>query len=242
MQKIFGRKPLLEALKSHSKIEQIYLQYGTHGSIIDEIKRQAKLNNIKLTQLSIQRFKEYGDYKSTQGVVGIKRDYEYSSLDEILINAEKSEFPLILVLDSIQDPHNLGAIIRTAECSGVDGIITTVKNSAAVNKTVEKTSAGATNYVKISRINNLANTVDLLKKSGYWIVGSKLGASQNYSSIDFKQPIALIVGNEERGIRYLIAKKCDFLAEIPLKGEIQSLNVSVATGILLFEVLRQRTQ
>ncbi|MDX1699349.1 MAG: RNA methyltransferase substrate-binding domain-containing protein, partial [Melioribacteraceae bacterium] len=135
MQKIFGRKPVLEALKSHSKIDQIYLQYGVHGRIIDEIKKHAKLNNVRLTQLSLQKFKSYGDYKSTQGVVGLKREYEYSEIDEILIEAENSVYPLILILDSIQDPHNLGAIIRTAECSGVDGIITTIRNSAAVNKT-----------------------------------------------------------------------------------------------------------
>ena len=242
MQKIFGRKPLLEALKTKSKIDQIYLQYGVHGSIIDEIKKYAKRYNIKLTQLSIQKFKIYGDYKSTQGVIGLKSEYEYLGIDELIINAEKSEYPLILVLDSIQDPHNLGAIIRTAECAGVDGIITTIKNSASVTNTVEKTSAGATSYQKIARVNNLASTLDILKNHGFWIVGSKLGESQNYTTIDYKVPIALVVGNEEKGIRHLTAKKSDFLAEIPINGKIQSLNVSVATGILLFEILRQRSQ
>lgn len=242
MQKIFGRKPVLEALKSHSKIDQIYIQYGVHGTIINDIKKLAKLNNVKLTQLSVQKIKEYGDYRSTQGVIGLKSEYQYSGIDELLLSAERSKFPLILVLDSIQDPHNLGAIIRTAECSGVDGIITTIKNSAAVNKTVEKTSAGAINYISISRVNNLATTLDILKNNGFWIVGSKLEGSQEYNSIDYKQPIALVVGNEERGIRHLIAKKCDFLAQIPMKGSIQSLNVSVATGIFLFEILRQRSQ
>ena len=161
-------------------------------------------------------------------------------MDDLLINAENSEYPLLLLLDSIQDPHNLGAIIRTAECAGVNGIITTIKNSASVNNTVEKTSAGASNHILISQINNLGNTIDILKQSGYWVVGSKLGESQDYTSIDYKQAIALVLGNEEKGIRPLIAQKCDFLAEIPMKGEIQSLNVSVATGILLFEILRQR--
>lgn len=241
MQKIFGRKPILEALKSNTKIEQIYLQYGTHGPIVDEIKKLAKKKNIKITQLSSYKFIKQSEKRSSQGIVGIRNDFHYSGIDDILRDAEKFEFPLLLLLDSIQDPHNLGAIIRTADCSAVNGIITTIKNSAAVNKTVEKTSAGATNYVKIARVNNMASTLDLLKQNGYWIVGSLIGDSMNYAEIDYKIPIALLIGNEEKGIRRLIAKKCDFLAEIPMKGNVQSLNVSVATGILLFEILRQRS-
>lgn len=240
MQKIFGRKPVLEALKSKSNFDQIYIQFGIHGSIIDQIKKLAKQQGVKLTQLSPNKFNQHSDGKKTQGIVAIKTEFHYSEIDEILIEAEKSDFPLLLLLDSIQDPHNLGAIIRTAECSGVNGIITTIRNSASVNNTVVKTSAGATNHLKIARVNNLIPTIDILKQSGYWIVGSKLGNSQPYTTIDFKQPIAIIVGNEEKGIRHLIVEKCDFLAEIPMQGQIQSLNVSVATGILLFEVLRQR--
>lgn len=240
MQKIFGRKPVLEALKSKSKLDHIYIQYGLHGSIIDQIKKLAKQKNIKLTQLSPQKFLQHADGKNTQGIVGLKSNFNYSGLDEILMSAENSEFPLLLLLDSIQDTHNLGAIIRTAECSGVDGIITTIRNSASVNQTVEKTSAGATNHVKIAQVSNLVQIIEILKQNGYWIIGSKLGNSKEYTAIDFKQPIALVLGNEEKGIRHLVAEKCDFLAKIPMKGNIQSLNVSVAAGILLFEILRQR--
>jgi 23S rRNA (guanosine2251-2'-O)-methyltransferase len=240
MQKIFGRKPVLEALKSKADIEQIYLQYGQHGGIIDQIKKLANQNSVKLSQISPQKFNQLTDEKNTQGIIAIKSMFNYSEIDDILIEAEKSEFPLLLLLDSIQDPHNFGAIIRTAECAGVDGIFTTIKNSASVNYTVEKTSAGAISHTKICRVNNLVNTIELLKQRGYWIVGSKLGKSQNYTTIDYKQPIAIVIGNEEKGIRHLVSEKCDFLAEIPMKGKIQSLNVSVATGILLFEVLRQR--
>ncbi|PID59422.1 MAG: 23S rRNA (guanosine(2251)-2'-O)-methyltransferase RlmB [Ignavibacteriae bacterium] len=240
MQKIFGRKPVIEALKSKTKLDQIYLQFGQHGSVIEQIKNLAKQKNIKLTQISNSKFNQLSEGKNTQGVIALKSSFDYSELDEILIEAEESEFPLILVLDSIQDTHNLGAIIRSAECSGVNGIITTTRNSASVNNTVQKTSAGAVSYVKIARINNLAQTIDILKQNGYWIVGSKLGNSVNYTKIDYKQPIALIMGNEEKGIRQHVAEKCDFLAKIPMKGKIQSLNVSVATGILLFEILRQR--
>jgi 23S rRNA (guanosine2251-2'-O)-methyltransferase len=240
MQKIFGRKPVLEALKSKADIDQIYIQYGLHGSIVDHIKKLAKQNNVKITQLSPQKFNQHADDKNTQGIIALKSSFDYSEIDDILISAENSKFPLLLLLDSIQDPHNLGAIIRTAECAGVDGIITTIRNSASVNNTVEKTSAGAISHIKIARANNLIPIIEILKQSGYWIVGSKLGNSQNYSSIDYKQPIAIVVGNEEKGIRHLVAEKCDFLAEIPMKGKIQSLNVSVATGILLFEVLRSQ--
>ncbi|MCB0752549.1 MAG: 23S rRNA (guanosine(2251)-2'-O)-methyltransferase RlmB, partial [Ignavibacteriae bacterium] len=195
----------------------------------------------KLSQISPQKFNQLTEDKNTQGIIAVKNEFNYSQIDEILIDAEKSEFPLLLLLDSIQDPHNLGAIIRTAECAGANGIIITTKNSASVNNTVEKTSAGATSHIKITQANNLVNTIEILKQSGYWIVGSKLGNSQNHTSIDYKQPIAIVVGNEEKGIRHLVAEKCDFLAEIPMKGKIQSLNVSVATGVLLFEVLGSRS-
>ena len=240
MQKIFGRKPVIEALKGNSEIDQIYIQFGLHGSIVDDIKHLAKKKNVKVTQLSTQKFNQLSEDANTQGIIALKSSFTYSEIDSILIEAEKEKYPLLLLLDSIQDPHNLGAIIRTAECAGVNGIITTFRNSASVNNTVEKTSAGAVSHIKIARANNLVQIIEILKHSGYWIIGSKLGNSQNYSTIDYKQPIALVVGNEEKGIRPLIADKCDFLAEIPMNGQIQSLNVSVATGVLLFEVLRQR--
>ncbi|MCE7954027.1 MAG: 23S rRNA (guanosine(2251)-2'-O)-methyltransferase RlmB, partial [Chlorobi bacterium CHB7] len=147
---------------------------------------------------------------------------------------------LILILDEIQDPHNVGAILRSAECSGVNGVILTKHNSATITSTVVKVSAGATEHLNICQVNNLSQTIDELKKNGFWIVGSSFENSKNYNEVDYKIPIALIVGNEEKGIRKLTASKCDFLIKIPMSGKIQSLNVSVATGILLFEILRQR--
>ena len=240
MQKIFGRKPILEALKSGKRIDQIFIQFGQIGSAITQIKQLAKKRNIKTTTLSPQKFANLLKDKNTQGIIAIKNDFELSQPEEIIAESKEKELPLLLLLDSIQDTHNLGAIIRTAECSGVDGIIITSRNSATVNETVIKTSAGAISYVKIAQVNNLVKTIKYLKQNGFWIVGSKLGNSQPYTKIDYKQPIALVVGNEEKGIRKLVAENCDFLVEIPMKGKIQSLNVSVATGILLFEVLRQR--
>ena len=176
-----------------------------------------------------------------QGVVAAKAFQKFYELNEVIDNSKKSKYPLLLILDSIQDPHNVGAIIRTAEASGVDGILTTIHNSAPINETVEKTSAGALSYSKICRINNVAQTIDILKQEGFWIIGSSLQNSKKYTEIDYKIPVAVIMGNEEKGIRKLAASKCDFLINIPMKGNIQSLNVSVATGVLLYEILRQRS-
>jgi 23S rRNA (guanosine2251-2'-O)-methyltransferase len=144
------------------------------------------------------------------------------------------------LLDSVQDPHNLGAIIRSAEAAGVDGIILTTDKSASVNETVEKTSAGAVSNIKICRVTNLNRTIQELKDEGYWIYGSQLEGAQQHTKLDYKNPIALILGNEEKGIRRLVAENCDFLVKIPMKGKTESLNVSVAAGILLFEINRQR--
>jgi 23S rRNA (guanosine2251-2'-O)-methyltransferase len=237
---IIGRKPVLEALNSNEEIEQVYLLFGQQGNIINAIRVAAKKKGIKCNQIPLERFRTYTPDKNSQGVIALKQDFKFSSLDEILNEAKKSPLPLILVLDEIQDPHNVGAILRSAECSGVNGIILTKHQSATVTSTVTKTSAGATEHLKICQVNNLSQTIDELKEKGFWIVGSSLENAKNYTEVDYKIPIALIVGNEEKGIRKLTASKCDFLVKIPMSGKIQSLNVSVATGILLFEILRQR--
>jgi 23S rRNA (guanosine2251-2'-O)-methyltransferase len=237
---IIGRKPVLEALNSNEEIEQVYLLFGQQGNIINAIRFAAKKRGIKCNQIPLERFRTYTPSQNAQGVIALKQDFKFSSLDTILIEAKKSSIPLILVLDEIQDPHNVGAILRSAECSGVNGIILTKHNSATITSTVTKTSAGATEHLKICQVNNLSQTIDELKENGFWIVGSSLENAKNFTEADYKIPIVLIVGNEEKGIRKLTASKCDFLIKIPMKGKIQSLNVSVATGILLFEILRQR--
>jgi 23S rRNA (guanosine2251-2'-O)-methyltransferase len=264
---IIGRKPVLEALNSEEEIEQVYILFGLQGGIINAIRVAAKKRGIKCNEIPLERFKTFSLDKNTQGVIALKQDFKFSSLDEIIQTAhpqplpqgkglQKSlslgeglgeALPLILILDEIQDPHNVGAIIRSAECSGVNGVLLTKHNSATITSTVTKTSAGATEHLKICQVNNLSQTIDELKEKGFWIVGSLLepaspsgGNSKNYTEADYKIPIALIVGNEEKGIRKLTASKCDFLVKIPMIGKIQSLNVSVAAGILLFEILRQR--
>jgi 23S rRNA (guanosine2251-2'-O)-methyltransferase len=237
---IIGRKPVLETINSGEELEQIYILYGQKGSIIDAIRIAAKKRGIKINQIPLEKFRTLIQSTNAQGVAAIKPAYKFHSLDDIISESRSSSNPLILILDSIQDTHNVGAILRTAECSGVNGIIVTKHNSAPINATVVKTSAGATEHVKIASVNNLANTIKVLKQSGFWIVGSSLDNAKLYTEVDFTIPIALIVGNEEKGIRKLTADKCDFLVKIPMAGKLQSLNVSVATGILLFEVLRQR--
>jgi 23S rRNA (guanosine2251-2'-O)-methyltransferase len=237
---IIGRKPVLEAINSGEQIEQVYILFGQKGPIIDAIKIASKKNGIKCNEIPYEKLRAITSHPNAQGVAAIKQKQKYYSLDEIILNSKQSAYPLILILDSIQDPHNLGAILRAADCSGVDGVIVTKHNSAPVNATVSKTSAGATEHVKICIVNNLAQTMQELKDKGFWIAGSSLDNSKVYTGIDYKIPLALVVGNEERGIRKLTADNCDFLINIPMKGKIQSLNVSVATGILLFEVLRQR--
>jgi 23S rRNA (guanosine2251-2'-O)-methyltransferase len=240
MQTIIGRKPVLEAINSGEEIDQVYLLYGQKGGIVDVIRIAAKKRGIKINQIPLEKFKDITDHPNAQGVAALKLTQKFYSVNEIIQASKTNKYPLILILDSIQDPHNLGAIIRTAECSGVNGIIITKHNSASVNSTVAKTSAGATEHVKIAQVNNLINVFDELKQNGFWIVGSSLENSKNYNEIDYKMPAAIVVGNEEKGIRRLTAEKCDFLVHIPMKGNIQSLNVSVAAGILLFEILRQQ--
>ncbi len=254
MSLIIGRKPVLEALNSDEEVSQVFILFGQEGGIIEAIRVAAKKKGIKVNQVPFEKFRQITQSKIAQGVAASKSEQKYYTLQEIIefskLKYSKAlsfgeglgeAFPLLLILDSIQDTHNVGAILRSADCSGVDGIIITKNNSAPINETVVKTSAGASEHVKITLINNLAQTIDELKQKGFWIVGSYLEGAKDYTKVDYKVPIAVIVGNEEKGIRKLTADKCDHLVRIPMRGKIQSLNVSVATGVLLFEILRQRS-
>ena len=237
---IIGRKPVLEAINSGEELEHVYILYGQKGRIIDVIRIAAKKRGIRCSETSSDKFRQITTNPNAQGVVARKTSQKYFSLQEIVQLSKAKKYPLILILDSIQDTHNLGAILRTAECSGVDGVILTKHNSAPINETVVKTSAGATEHLKICLIDNLVNTIKVLKENKFWIFGSTLLNAKEYSAVDYKLPTAIILGNEEKGIRKLVAENCDFLIKISMLGKIQSLNVSVSAGILLFEVLRQR--
>ncbi len=238
---VVGRKPVLEALKSGKPVEKIYLLFGQKGESLEQIRILAKRKKINVTQLSSDRFFSITKDKNTQGVVAVIPSFKYYELDELLNSFSEKQNPLLLLVESIQDVHNLGALLRTAECAGVDGVVITRHNTAPVNEVVVKASAGAVSYLKICFVNNIANTIDYLKKQNYWIIGSSLEEAKNYTVPDYNIPAALIIGNEEKGIRKLTAEKCDMLVKIPMKGKIQSLNVSVATGVLLFEILRKRS-
>ena len=243
---IIGRKPVLEAIKSGVEIERIYIARGTKGGVIIDIFREAKKRNIKINEVPQQKLQQFGNFENMQGVVATRSSFDYCSLEEILTKIKTKTMtrdnykPLLLILEQIQDTHNLGAILRTAEAVGVDGVIITKHNSAPVNATVEKTSAGAISHIKIHQAGNIVNTIKILKEEGFWIFGSTLENSVSMYDLDFGVPSVLIMGNEEKGIRKLTAENCDFLVNIPMTGNIQSLNVSVAAGILLFEMYRQR--
>ena len=240
MKKIYGRKPVLEAINSGKNIDRVVLSFGQKGDAVEKIVIACRKNKIRLTQLSPKKFREHEKGSNTQGVIAYLGDHKYFSLEKIISLSSGKKLPLILILDSIQDPHNLGAILRTAESSGVDGVLITERSSAPINETVDKTSAGAVSHLKICRVSNLKNDLVKLKEAGFWIVGSSLKADRIYTEVDYKLPLAVIVGNEEKGIRRLTEEHCDFLVKIPMLGKIQSLNVSVSAGILLYEVIRQR--
>ncbi|MFA3782697.1 23S rRNA (guanosine(2251)-2'-O)-methyltransferase RlmB [Melioribacteraceae bacterium 4301-Me] len=241
MQIIYGRKPVLEAINSNVEIEHIYVSYGQRGDVINKIFTSAKQNKIKISQISPSKFNQLVKNKNSQGVCALITEYHYKSLQEIISISLKSRYPLILIIDSVQDPHNLGAILRTAECAAVDGVLITSNNTAPINDTVQKASAGAVTHLNIAKIGNLNNTIQRLKDFNFWIAGTYISEkSKNYTDIDFKIPLALIVGNEEKGIRKLTADNCDILVKIPMYGNISSLNVSVAAGVILFEIIRQR--
>jgi 23S rRNA (guanosine2251-2'-O)-methyltransferase len=241
MKIIVGRKPVLEAMNSNEEIDQVYILFGQKGSIVDAIRSASKKRGIKCTLVPYEKFNSLVQHQNHQGVAAVISDQKFYSLDEIISSSKQNKYPLILILDSIQDTHNVGAILRTAECSGCDGIIVTKHNSAPINQTVVKTSAGATEHIKICSVTNLSQAMRELKDNNFWIVGSSLENAKNYNEQDYKIPLAMVIGNEEKGIRKLTADNCDFLVKIPMKGNIQSLNVSVAAGVLLFEILRQRS-
>lgn len=240
MKKIFGRKPVLEAINSDVEIDQIIIAHNQSGKIIDAIIIASKKHGIKIRRLHSNKFKEYDNNENTQGVVAVVSDIKYYEPYEIIESASNKSVPLFLLLDSIQDTHNLGAILRTAEACGVDGIFTTIHNSAPFTDVVQKTSAGAINHLKISKVKNLVHVIEELKRNNCWIVGTSLKGEKNYSEMDFNMPLGIVLGNEEKGLRPIIEENCDFLVKIPMLGKIQSLNVSVSAGIILYEIVRQR--
>lgn len=241
MNLIAGRRPVLEALKAGTKIEKIVFLAGVHGQVIDEIKSMAAKHHVQVDELARQEFRKIANDSTTQGIVAIVQARGYASFEEVAAaGARRSENGFILILDEIEDPHNLGALIRTAECAGVHGVIIPKHHSATLTGTVAKASAGATEYVPVAGVTNLVNTIAKLKQLGYWIVGLDGAGDKLYTGVDYTSSIALVVGNEGKGIRRLVKEHCDHLVRIPLHGKIESLNASVAGGLVMYEVAKQR--
>ena len=236
-----GRNSVTELLKSGKDINKLYVQKGEKHGSINEIIKLAKQNKVVITELDRAKLDQISESHNHQGVIAIVPPYEYCDVDEILEYAKsKNESPFILILDGIEDPHNLGSIIRTAECSGVHGIIIPKRRSVQVNATVNKTSAGAAQYVKVARVNNLTETIKYLKENDVWIYGTDIEGKCYYNEQKYNGGVAIVIGSEGFGMSRLVKENCDFLVKIPMVGKINSLNASVSAGILMYEVFNQR--
>ena len=236
-----GRNAVLELLESEKDINKILIQSGEkHGSIM-KIIAKAKANGVVVQEVQRRKLDEMSTSNNHQGVIAIVPPFQYVEVDDILDEAKKrGEEPFIIILDGIEDPHNLGSIIRTAETAGVHGVIIPKRRAASVNATVAKTSAGAVEYMKIARVNNINDTINELKEKGVWICGTDMNTDTLHYEQDYKMPIAIIIGNEGKGISRLTKENCDFFVKIPMKGKISSLNASVSAGIIMYEVVKNR--
>ncbi len=236
-----GRNSVIELLKSGKDINRLYIQKGEkHGSILEIIKL-AKKNKVIISEVEKSKLDKMANMQNHQGVIAIVPPFEYSDVEDILEEAKKrNEDPFILILDQIEDVHNLGSIIRTAECSGVHGIIIPKRRAAQVNSTVNKTSAGAVQYMKIARVNNINETINYLKENNVWIYGTDMNGTSYYDEQDYKGGVGIVIGSEGSGMSRLVKENCDFLIKIPMKGKINSLNASVSAGIVMYEIMKQR--
>lgn len=237
---IEGRNAVIEAFRSGKPIDKIYVQDGVQDGPIQTIKREAKKHDTIVKFVEKERLDQMSKTGRHQGVIAMAAAYEYAEVEDILATArDKGEQPFIFLLDNIEDPHNLGAIIRTANLCGAHGVIIPKNRAVGLTATVARTSAGALNYTPVARVTNLAKTIEELKKEGMWFVCADMGGTTMYQ-LDLKGPIGMVVGNEGEGVGRLVKEKCDFIASIPMKGDIDSLNASVAAGVLAYEIVRQR--
>ena len=236
-----GRNAVTELLKSDKDINKIFVQRGEKHGSINQIISLAKSKKIVIVEVDKNKLDLMSQTKNHQGIIAVVPPFEYSDIDEILEYAKsKNEDPFIVILDGIEDVHNLGSIIRTAETAGVHGIIIPKRRGALVNATVSKTSAGAVQYMKIARVNNLNDAIKELKDKGLWIYGTDMEAENYYYEEKLLGPIALVIGSEGFGMSNLVKKNCDVLIKIPMTGKVTSLNASVSAGITMYEVVKQR--
>ena len=238
---IEGRNSVLELLESERDINKILIAKGERHGSINKIITIAKQRKIVIAEVERQKLNTISETNNHQGVIAIVPPFNYVEVEDILNEAKsKNEDPFILILDGIEDPHNLGSIIRTAETAGVHGVIIPKRRAASVNATVSKSSAGAVEHVKIARVNNINETIKYLKEEGLWICGTDGDAKDYYYNQNLKGPIAIVIGSEGFGMSRLVKENCDFLVKIPMKGKITSLNASVSAGIVIYEVVKQR--
>ena len=236
-----GRNSVLEILESEKDINKIYVTRGEKQGSINKIIGRAKGKGIVLVEVDKSKLDEMSQTGNHQGVIAIVPPFEYCEVKDILDEAKnKNEQPFILILDGIEDPHNLGAIIRTAETAGVHGVIIPKRRAASVNSTVNKVSAGAVEHMKVARVNNINDTIQYLKDNGLWIIGTDGKAENYYYEQDLTGPIALVIGSEGYGMNRLVSENCDILVKIPMMGKITSLNASVSAGIVTYEIVKQR--
>ena len=238
--KIEGRNAVLEALRAGKTIDKLYVQDGCPDGPVRTIIREAKKGDTIINYVKKERLDQLSETGHHQGVIAMAASYEYATVEDILEKAkEKGEAPFIFVLDNIEDPHNLGAMIRTANLAGAHGVIIPKRRAVGLTSTVARTSAGAINYTPVAKVTNLKQTMEQLKKEGMWFVCADMDGTPYYQ-MDLKGPMGLVIGNEGEGVSRLIKETCDFVASIPMKGDIDSLNASVAAGVLAFEIARQR--
>lgn len=237
---IEGRNAVLEAFRSGKTIDKLFLLSGCQDGPIKSIEREAKKNDTIINYVTKERLDQLSQTGKHQGTIAFAAAYEYATVEDILnVAKEKQEPPFILLLDNLEDPHNLGAIIRTANLAGVHGIIIPKRRAVGLTATVAKTSAGAINYTPVAKVTNLVSTIEDLKKEGLWFVCADMGGDCMYD-LNLKGPIGVIIGSEGSGVSRLVKEKCDYIASIPMKGNIDSLNASVAAGVLTYEIVRQR--
>ncbi|MDD3239339.1 MAG: 23S rRNA (guanosine(2251)-2'-O)-methyltransferase RlmB [Lachnospira sp.] len=239
---IEGRNAVLEAFRAGKTIDKLFVLDGCQDGPIKSITREARKTDAIINYVDKEQLDRLSSTGHHQGVIAQAAAYDYAEVSDILDAArEKGEPPFIFVLDEIEDPHNLGAIIRTANLAGAHGVIIPKRRAVGLTATVAKTSAGAINYTPVAKVTNISKTIEELKKEGIWFVCADMGGTTMYD-LDLKGPIGLVIGNEGAGVSRLVKEKCDFVASIPMKGDIDSLNASVAAGVMAYEIVRQRLQ
>lgn len=239
--RIYGTNPVLEALNSGRDIDKIFIQEGVRHSRLAQITAAAKKRNIRYSLVNKHKLDELAEGGNHQGVLAFAAIHSYVEIEDILnLAKEKGEEPFVIIAEGLNDPHNLGSIIRTANAAGAHGVIIPKNRSVGLNSTVAKVSAGAVEHTMVARCTNVASCIEKLKESGLWVVGTALEGSMSIYDCDMKGATAIVIGSEGAGMSRLVAQKCDFLVKIPMLGKTESLNASVAAGVMMYEVVRQR--